>query len=62
MTLWTAVADLAARDREVLALRYLMGLTEAEVAATVGTPSGTVSASLARARRRLRSMLGEDAR
>ncbi len=62
VTVWGAVAELSSTERETLALRYLLGLTEAEVAETVDRPAGTVSASLARVRRRLRIRLGEDAR
>lgn len=62
VTVWDAVAGLSPRERETLALRYVMGLTEAEVADVLGAPAGTVSASLTRARRRLRGVLGRDAR
>lgn len=60
VTVWEAVAELSPADQERLALRYLIGLSEAEVAEATRSATGTVSAGMARARRRLRSLLGED--
>ncbi|MEZ5380222.1 MAG: sigma-70 family RNA polymerase sigma factor [Microthrixaceae bacterium] len=60
MELWAAVAELPTRDREVVAYRYVLGLTEAEVAGALGVATGTVSAALSRARTRLRSQLAEE--
>jgi len=54
-----AVARLPDRDREVVALRYFAGLTEAEMAAGLGCAPGTVKSRLARALVRLRAELGE---
>lgn len=61
VTLWAAVATLDRRTREIVALRYVAGLTEDEVAGVLGMRVGTVSARLSRARATLRSELGEDA-
>ncbi len=55
--LWGAVAALPVRQREVIALRYIGDLTEADVAASLGISEGAVSASLTKARRRLADVL-----
>jgi RNA polymerase sigma-70 factor (sigma-E family) len=47
--LLTAVARLPRRAREVLALRYYLGLPESEIAATLGVSRGTVSSTASRA-------------
>ena len=44
-------------DREVVALRYIVGLSEAETAAAIGVPAGTVKSRLSRALERLRGEL-----
>jgi RNA polymerase sigma-70 factor (sigma-E family) len=44
-----AVARLLRRQREVLALRYYLDLSEQEIAKTLGMPRGTVSSTAARA-------------
>ena len=43
-----ALAHLPARRREVLVLRYYAGLSEAEIAATLGISTGTVKSTAAR--------------
>lgn len=43
-----ALARLPARRREVLVLRYYAGLSEAEIAATLGISAGTVKSTAAR--------------
>ena len=49
------------RDREVLVCRYLLDLSEAETAVTLGWPKGTVKSRTARALARLREHLsGEE--
>lgn len=53
-----AVAGLPDRDREVIALRYFADLSEAETAAALECPVGTVKSRLARALGRLRAVLG----
>src|SRR6516165_2338165 len=44
-----ALAQLPARRREVLVLRYYAGLSEAEIAANLGISTGTVKSTAARA-------------
>jgi RNA polymerase sigma-70 factor (ECF subfamily) len=46
-------------DREAIACRYLLDLSEAETAAALGLRPGTVKSRLSRALERLRSELGE---
>lgn len=58
--LWAAVADLPDRQREAIALRYVSGLTETEVAATMGVTDGSASATLSKARRRLAEVLRDE--
>jgi RNA polymerase sigma factor (sigma-70 family) len=48
--------ELAQRDRQVLVCRYLLGLDEAETAAALGWPRGTVKSRSSRALARLRTM------
>jgi RNA polymerase sigma-70 factor (ECF subfamily) len=57
--LWQAVAALAPRARTAVVLRYVADLTEREVADVMGVATGTVSATLSQARRRLGELLGE---
>ena len=57
---WEAVTALPPRMRTAVALRYLGGLTEAEVAAAMGVSSGTVAGTLHDARRRLATLLGPE--
>jgi RNA polymerase sigma-70 factor (sigma-E family) len=55
----TALAALPPRRREVLVLRYWLGLTEAEIAAVLGISTGTVKSTAARGLAALASKLGE---
>ncbi len=55
-----ALAALPARRREVLVLRYYLGLTEAQIAATLGISSGSVKAAAARGLASLAKRLGEE--
>jgi len=55
-----AVARLPRRPREVLALRYYLGLADAEIAATLGISRGTVSSTVSRALTALARDLGEE--
>lgn len=57
---WQVVTGLAPRMRTAVALRYLGGLTEAEVAQVMGVAPGTVAATLHDARRRLAPLLAPD--
>jgi RNA polymerase sigma-70 factor, ECF subfamily len=54
-----AIARLPEHERLVVALRYLDGLSVAEVARLTGRPVGTVTKQLSRAIERLRSMFRE---
>ncbi len=56
-TVLTAVNALPDRYREVVAHRYLLGLSEVETAATLGIPAGTVKSRTARALERLDRVL-----
>ena len=57
---WQVVTGLAPRMRTAVALRYLGGLTEAEVGDVMGIAPGTVAATLHAARRRLAPLLAPD--
>jgi RNA polymerase sigma-70 factor, ECF subfamily len=57
VALWEAVRALPRRERELVALRYVGGLTEPEIAAALDIATGTVSRALHDARARLHSML-----
>ena len=54
-----ALAHLPARRREVLVLRYYAGLSEAEIAATLGIAVGTVKSAASRGLDRLEVLLGD---
>ncbi len=56
-----ALAALSPRRREVLVLRYYLGLSEAEIARVLGISAGTVKSTAARALTALARQLGEDA-
>jgi len=56
-----ALGRLRERDREVIACRYLLGLSEAEAAAVLDCPRGTIKSQLSRALGRLREVLAEPA-
>lgn len=58
--LWRAVAQLPAREREAIALRYAMDLTERAVAEAMGITPGAAAATLNSARTKLRRILTED--
>jgi RNA polymerase sigma-70 factor (ECF subfamily) len=60
-TLLAALQKLDPGHREVLALRYLLDLSERECAAVLGCRPGTVKSRASRALRRLRAELGEGA-
>lgn len=57
---WDAVRGLPRRQRSAIALRYVLDLTEREVAETMGTSRGAASASLTAARKHLQDALGEE--
>jgi RNA polymerase sigma factor (sigma-70 family) len=55
----SALAGLPARRREVLVLRYWLGLTDTEIAEVLGISRPTVSSTAARALSALATDLGE---
>jgi RNA polymerase sigma-70 factor (sigma-E family) len=55
-----ALAGLPARRREVLVLRYYLGLSEAEIAATLGISTGSVKSAAARGLAAMATALGEE--
>jgi RNA polymerase sigma-70 factor (ECF subfamily) len=55
------LAGMRSEDREVITLRYFLGLDEAEMATTLGCARGTVKSRLSRALGRLREALGAEA-
>jgi RNA polymerase sigma-70 factor, ECF subfamily len=57
--LLAALGRLPAADREVIACRYLLDLSEVETAGALGCARGTVKSRLSRALERLRDQLGE---
>jgi RNA polymerase sigma-70 factor (ECF subfamily) len=59
-TVAAAVQALPPRLRDVVACRHLLGMSEAETAAVLGLPAGTVKSRLARALARLRAALGDE--
>ena len=60
MALVAALAALPRRQREVIALRYLVGLSEEEIAASLGVSSGSVKRHAHRGMASLRRRLGVD--
>ncbi len=54
-----AVESLRDEEREVVVARYLLDLPEAETAAMLGIPKGTVKSRLSRSLARLRQVLGD---
>ena len=57
---WEALASLPPRQRQAVALRYLLGMTQADVAAAMGVAPGTAAATLHAARRSLASRIQID--
>ncbi len=57
VALWATVRSLPNRERELVALRYIAGLTESQIASTLGIAPGTVARGLHDARAHLHSML-----
>ena len=58
--LLAALERLSEPDREAIACRYFLDLSEAETAAALGVRPGTVKSRLSRALDRLRAELGEE--
>jgi RNA polymerase sigma factor (sigma-70 family) len=59
-SLLAAMQRLSDSDREVISYRYLLELSEAESAAALGVPVGTVKSRLSRALERLRAVMPPD--
>jgi RNA polymerase sigma factor (sigma-70 family) len=55
-----ALGSLPRRQREAIGLRYLTGMSDAEVARTLGISEGTVRTHVRRGLRTLRLRLGDD--
>jgi RNA polymerase sigma factor (sigma-70 family) len=55
--LWAAVAALPDRTRQMVALRYVLDLPEADVTAALGVTRGTVASTLSKARQQLATVL-----
>jgi RNA polymerase sigma factor (sigma-70 family) len=55
---WDAVRVLPLRQRTAIALRYVLDLSQSEIAQVLGVAPGTVSATLSTARRHLAISLG----
>jgi RNA polymerase sigma-70 factor (ECF subfamily) len=60
LALIQALARLPRRQREAIALRYLTGWSEAEIAEALQVSPGTVKTSVHRGMKKLRRDLGED--
>jgi RNA polymerase sigma-70 factor (ECF subfamily) len=60
-TLLAAVNGLRAEDREIIAARYFLDLSEAETSEVLGLPRGTAKSRLSRALGRLRERLSVEA-
>jgi RNA polymerase sigma factor (sigma-70 family) len=60
VALWQTVRALPNRERELVALRYVAGLTEKQIASTLGIAPGTVARGLHDARAHLHSMLAPE--
>ncbi|MEP7055009.1 MAG: SigE family RNA polymerase sigma factor [Actinomycetota bacterium] len=57
--MWSALRTLPPRQRAVLVLRYYEGLSETEIAATLGCAAGTVKSQAAKGLARLRQQFAE---
>jgi RNA polymerase sigma-70 factor, ECF subfamily len=60
LEVWDALVSLPLRQRQALALRYVLGMTQAEVAKAMGVAPGTAAATLHVARRNLAGRLQID--
>jgi RNA polymerase sigma-70 factor (ECF subfamily) len=55
------LAVLSAADRELMRLRYVSGLTQRQIAGSLGLPEGTVKIRLHRSRKKLHNLLSNEA-
>ncbi len=55
---WSAVGDLPPRQRAVIVLRYYEGMSEADIAETLGIRPGTVKSQASAAMAQLRDRAG----
>jgi RNA polymerase sigma factor (sigma-70 family) len=62
VAIMTALAELDRAHREVVVLHYLVDLSVAETAATLGVAEGTVKSRLSRSRHQLATLLTEEER
>jgi RNA polymerase sigma factor (sigma-70 family) len=53
----SALKHLSPRQRQIVAMYYLLDMSVAEIAAELGQPSGSITSDLTRARQRLRADL-----
>jgi RNA polymerase sigma factor (sigma-70 family) len=60
IALWAALRALPHRQREIVVLRYIAGLTEGEVAQLLGLSLGTVKTHVKRGRAALRSVFKDE--
>jgi RNA polymerase sigma-70 factor (sigma-E family) len=60
IALWAALRALPRRQREIVVLRYIAGLTEGEVAQLLGLSLGTVKTHVTRGRAALRLAMGDE--
>jgi RNA polymerase sigma-70 factor (ECF subfamily) len=56
-SIWDALGDLTARQRTAIVMHYYLGMSEAEIAASLECPPGTVKSRLHSARQRMRQLL-----
>jgi len=56
---WEAIGTLPADDQRLIYLRYFLASSEAEAAAAIGRPVGTVKSRMHRALKRLRAVIEE---
>ena len=56
---WAAVGELPPRQRAVIVLRYYEGMSEADIAESLGIRPGTVKSQSSAAMARLRAVLGD---
>jgi len=57
--LWVAIADLPDRQRTLVLMRYVLDMTQGQIARELGIADGTVASGLSQARRSLAVVLGD---